>query len=111
MHAGPDRLDKNRGQREHMSPNPKEGTILNKMSFKCAHGRGTRIKPRKTKRLSEVNAVQPRAQNRRKGQRNLTVKVKCFEAGIGRPESPYAAKLVMYADGVGGGAKPNPNDY
>ena len=46
-----------------------------------------------------------------KGQRNLTVKVKCFEAGTGRPESPYAAKLVMYADGVGGGAKPNPNDY
>lgn len=46
-----------------------------------------------------------------KGQRNLTVKVKCFEAGTGRPESPYAAKLVMYADGVGCGAKPNPNDY
>jgi hypothetical protein len=42
-----------------------------------------------------------------KSQRNFTVKVKCFEAGTGRPE--HAAKLVAYADGVGG-AKPDPDD-
>ena len=42
-----------------------------------------------------------------KGQKNLTIKVKCFEAGTGSPESPYAAQLVAYADGIG--AKPDGN--
>lgn len=44
-----------------------------------------------------------------KSQRNLTIKVKCFEAGTGSPDSPYSIRLVayMYADGIG--AKPDGN--
>ena len=42
-----------------------------------------------------------------KSQRNLTIKVKCFEAGTGSPESPYSVRLVAYADGIG--SKPDGN--
>lgn len=42
-----------------------------------------------------------------KSQRNLTIKVKCFEAGTGSPDSPYSVRLVAYADGIG--PKPDGN--
>ena len=60
----PDPLDKNRGLENTCAPHPKESTILSQKRFKCERGGGTRIKPRKTKRLSEVNPGMCGQQNR-----------------------------------------------
>ena len=62
--ARPNPLDKNRGLENTCAPNPKENTISSRKRFKCERAGGTRIKPRKTKRFSELNAGSTGQQNR-----------------------------------------------